>query len=34
VEIVVAQHGQALFRWQEDAKEHHAERSACLEQWR
>lgn len=34
VAIVVAQHGQALFRWQEDAKEHHAERSACLEQWR
>ncbi|WP_066733306.1 DUF2863 family protein [Cupriavidus sp. D384] len=32
--VVVAPHEGALFRWQEDAKEHHAERSVCLEQWR
>ncbi len=33
--VVVAPHEGALFRcWQEDAKEHHAERSTCLEQWR
>lgn len=32
--VVVAPHEHALFRWQEDAKEHHAERSVCLEHWR
>ncbi|WP_422648331.1 DUF2863 domain-containing protein [Cupriavidus sp. H18C1] len=32
--VVVAQHEQPLFRWQEESKEHHAERSVCLEQWR
>lgn len=32
--VVVAPHEGPLFRWQEEAKEHHAERSACLEQWR
>lgn len=32
--VVVAPHEGPLFRWQEDAKEHHAERSICLEHWR
>ncbi|TWG89155.1 uncharacterized protein DUF2863 [Cupriavidus gilardii J11] len=32
--VVVAPHEQALFRWQDESKEHHAERSVCLEQWR
>jgi hypothetical protein len=30
---VAAPAGAPLFRWQEDAREHHAERSACLEAW-
>lgn len=32
--VVVAPHDQALLRWQDESKEHHAERSVCLEQWR
>lgn len=30
---VIAPAGAALFRWQEEAREHHAERSTCLEEW-
>lgn len=31
--VVAAPAGAPLFRWQEEAREHHAERSTCLEQW-